>query len=516
MALSRVEARELISSASLGLGIGFSGLVLYMFGILWAADHHGGLVGSFELYPIYVHPLAGLAVLAAHRARTRSTRDGTQELFDACPTSQATRSVGHLLTAWVPTLIAVWFLLAMTAVFARSVTVVYGDVGARQVAALLGAAVLGAGGAVLGVALARWAPWTLVPVAAVIAVGFGAIRLGTAGDRPTEPVRQLSTWLNDPDRNLHFTAPHWLAHHLWILALVGLVAVLALVRDQRGPRVVTAGGLIVLAAVASGFAATRPIDTADAERIAARINEPEADERCIDVGGLAMCTLPSDVELAEHFADIVAPVVAAAPPGALDGWRVRHNADVNRADLDPEVRALLRDDADGNLIPIQMIGHREAEEGARFWVGLTAVGITADTVSGGTLSVDRQARGVVALWLATRGLDVETATRMVSLNETVIEVGTTEKEGTFVSPWPDSCYAGPAPVTWALTDLEAARMLIAAPEADVARLLDADWDHLTDRATSTDELLVTAGLPPARGLSTITRLQDVSTGVGEC
>lgn len=506
MALSRVEVRELALSGSVGVGIGFCGLIVLLFGYDWAADYSGGLVGSFELYPIYAHPLAGLVVLAAHRARTRSTRDGAQELFDSCPTTQATRTVGHLLTAWMPGLLTVLFLSMQTLVFTQAVTVVYGHIGAREVAAVLGAAVLCIGATCLGITLARWAPWTVVPVAVVVAVGFATTRLATAGDRLSEPLRQLSTWLNDPDSTGLFVAPHWLAHHLWILALVGLVAILALVRDHPRPGVFAAGAVLVVAAVAAALAATRPIDASDARRIAAMINEPESYQRCVEVSGLPLCTYPSDAALADHFAELIAPVVAAAPPGTLDGWAVRHRTDVDRDDLDPEVRRLLRTEPkDRRFIPIELIGHELAEEGARFWVAFTAVGITPDALEGGRLSLAGQARGVVAFWLATRGADADMAREMTSFN-----ADARESTAPYDRPWPDSCFAGPAPVAWAVADVDAGRLLVEAPEAEVAEVLYARWDHFTDRATTTEELLAALGLeqPSPRG--------GITRGAGEC
>jgi hypothetical protein len=445
-------------------------------------------------------------VLAAHRARTRSYRDGTQELFETCPTSQSTRTLGHLLTAWVPATLALVFLTVQTVAFTQGVTFVYGHVGARQIAALLGAVVLCIGATALGVALARWAPWTLVPVAAVIAVGFVSTRLATSGDRLTEPLRQLSTWLNDPDTNLRFTAPHWLAHHLWIVALVGVVATLAVLRDRRRPAVIAAGAVFVLAALASAVVATRPVDTSDARRIAALIDEPEAHQVCVDAAGLPVCAYAGDGALADHFAAEIAPVVAAAPPGALAGWAVRHGWDVDPDDLDPEVRRLLEvDSRDRPIIPISLLGHDAADQGARFWVALTAVGITEDTTPGSTLNVGHQARGVIAFWLATRGVDAETAAAMTSFVDDPGESGSGGSR-----PWPDDCYAGPAPVSWALTDLDAARLLIAAPESEITELLHADWDHLTGRGTTTDELLSAAGLGP------VTPREGFTRGGQEC
>jgi len=508
-ALGRVEAREMLSSAPIGVGLGFSVLTLVLFGQVWAGDYRGGLTGAIELYPIYVHPLAGLVVLAAHRARTRSRRDGTDELFDTCPTSQATRTTGHLLTAWAPASIALGFLTAMTALLAANTLGGYGEVGARQVAALLGAALLCVGATVLGVSLARWAPWMLVPVAAVVAIGFASTRLATAGNGKTEPIRQLSTWLNDPEEYLPFTAPHWVAHHLWILALVSLVTVLALSRDVRRPRLLAVGACLAAAAVISGVAATRPIDTADAVRIASLINDPEAHQRCVDAAGLPVCTYGADRERSQHIADVIAPVVRAAADGALAGWAVRQDTRLEMTELDPAVRRRLTTDRrDRRFIPMQRaVSRRESDEAARFWVALTATGVTADIAStsravldgtGGDLdvvySLDHQARGVVALWLATRGVDAGTAAAMTSSQQ-----GSDDRSnvtGDYSRPWPDVCYAGPAPVTWALTDLDAARRLLELPDATVRDLLHADWARFTDRATSTDELLAALGLDP--------------------
>lgn len=510
MALGRVETRELLSSASIGVGLGFCLLVLVLFGRVWAGDYKGEVAGAMELYPIYVHPLAGLVVLAAHRARTRSTRDGTQELFGTCPTSQGARTRGHLLSAGAAASIALVFLAVMTLFVTMNTLGGFGDIGARQVAALLGAALLCVGATALGVMLARWAPWTLVPVAAVIAIGFASTRLATAGSRRTESIRQLSTWLNDPEQLVRFTAPHWLAHHLWIIALVGLVSVLAVLRDDRRPPVLLVGAAFVVLALASAVAATRPIGPANAERIASLINEPEAHQRCVDAGELPVCAYGSDSELTEHIANAIRPVVLAAPRGSLAGWSVRQDTRIDRGELDPEVRRLLiPEPEDRRYIPMDKVVKRSAaDEGARFWVALTAVGVTEDLTPRAVLSLDHQARGVVALWLATRGTDADTAAAMTS-TDTAAHDSANYVSG-YGRPWPDRCYAGPAPVTWAFTDVDAARLMLAAPEREVRDLLESDWDRFTDADTSTEELMVALGLDPVppRAGSTI--------GGGEC
>lgn len=491
-ALSRMETRELASSASFGVGIGFCLMVLVLLGAVWGADFDGEPLSIPELFPIYVHPLAGMVIVATHRARTRSTRDGTQELFDSCPVGESTRTVGHLLTAWLPALIALVFPLALAALILSNLTVVYSSVGPRQVALPLGAAALCIGATALGVALARWAPWTPVPIAAVVLVGVASVNLATAGDRNTEPIRQLSTWLNDPELDLRFTAPHWAAHHLWILALVGIVGVAALARDVRRRWVpISLAGLTLLAA-GSAIAATRPIDTGDAERIATLINQPDAHQPCVEAGEVRVCAYKSANALAQHLAKVIDPVAEAAPPGALAGWTIRQGFDVRFDQLDPEVRNRLDPSpADQRVIPLSMLGHPEAAKGARLWVALTAVGVTEQQSGSQVVSLEGEARGVIALWLAMRGVDERTADTMTSFDP-----GADSTASSYYRPWPDSCFAGPTPVIWAATDLDAARLLIAAPEDQVHELLRSDWTHLTNQRTSTAELLDAAGLDP--------------------
>lgn len=488
--LARVEARELTTSPAFGVGLGFCALITFLFGLVWAGDYGGDLPVAIELSPILTHPLAGMVVLAAFRARTRARRDGTEELFDTCPTSQGTRTGGHLLTAWAPAATALVFLSVLLTLMSSNSVTRYGDVTARQVAAVLGAALLCVGATALGVALARWLPWTVVPVAAVVGVGFLAANLATRGNRTTEPLRQLSTFLVDPEVDLRLTAPHWLAHHLWILSLVAAVTVLAVVRDVRSRTVLTAGAAVIVAAVLSATMATRPIDAADARRIAALVEDP-AMLPCRDAAGLAVCTFASDTGLANALIEAARPVAAAAPAGALTGWSIRQTAAIDRRQLDPEVRALLADEPPpGNVLPIEFTGHPLALEGLRLWTALAAVGALDDWWPGSTRGLRGQARGTIALWLATRGADRDAQLNLTSL-------GDPQRNARDVGrPWPDTCFAGLSPVRWAASDVAAARALLSLPEATVRTALHADWQRFTDRATSTDDLLESLGLEP--------------------
>jgi hypothetical protein len=504
MALSRVEVRELTTSPAFGVGLGFCALALFLFGRVWAGDYGGNMPSVFELLPILGHPLAGMVVLASFRARTRGRRDGTEELFESCPTSQATRTAGHLLTGWAPAVVAVVFAVGLVGLVATGVATPFGPVGARQVAAVAGTAVLAVGATFLGVALARWIPWTLAPVVAVIAIGFLASGLATQGTRTTDPRRLLSTFIVDPEIDIRLTAPHWLAHHLWIVGLVALMAVLALLRDRRGPAVLGAGLLAVAVAAGSAVLATRPIHPADARRIAAIIEDP-ARVPCTDVDGLDVCTFAADADLREDLADAARPVVAMAPPGALEGWSVHQLSETRWKNLDPEVVDLLGSvpEPDPRVIPIEFTGHPLALQGLRLWTGLAATGALDTRPRGVTLGLRGQARGTIALWLATRGADPDVQLDLTSLG------GPDRAARDAVRPWPDTCYAGNLPVQWAETDVLAARSMLALDEDEVRGVLHADWARFTDRATTTDELMVALGLEPLG-------LEGQTSGGSEC
>lgn len=490
LSLARVEVRELTTSPAFGAGVGFCALMAFLFGHVWAGDYGGDLPLAVELGPILTHPLAGMVVLASFRARTRGRRDGTEELFESCPASRPLRTSGHLLTAWAPAAVALLYVGVVLTLIATNAITPYGELTARQMAAVLGAAVLCVGATALGVALARWLPWTVVPVAAVIGVGFLAVHLASQGTRTTEPLRQLSTFLVDPEVDLRLTAPHWLAHHFWILSLVAAMVVLALLRDVRSRAVLTAGAVVIVVAASSAVLATRPIDAADAQRIAAFLEDP-TQQPCRDAGGLAVCTFVGDDRLASDLVAAARPVAAAAPPGTLTGWSVRHSAETERHQLDPEVQSLLADEPlDGRVLPIRFTAHPLALEALRIWTGLAAVGAVDDWQPGSIRGLRGQARGVIALWLATRGADPDVQLELTS-------VGSPDRAASDVGrPWPDTCHAGLSPVRWAETDVTAARQLLAVPEARVLATLHADWERFTDRSTRTDDLLVALGLEP--------------------
>lgn len=490
LALARVECRELLASGSFGAGLGFAALVVLLFGFAWSADYGGDLPAFTDLLALLVHPLVGFTVLAAFRARTRGRRDGAEEIFTTCPTGEDLRSVGHLGSGVVAALAATITAGATLVAVVSRASVTYGAFGSREVANLVVPAVLGLGGVALGVALARVTPWTIVPVAAVIGIGFATANLATTGTRETEPARQLSLWLGDLELDRRFSAPHWAGHVGWIVGLTVLVGLLAVLVDRRPPAIVAAAVAVAVATIGSGWAATRPIAPASAEEIAALLADPRAAQTCDEVGPISVCTFPGEADLRERYVAEVAPVVAAVPAG-LEPLTIRYGAEVATEDLDPAVLALLPEPvAEPGLVPLEMTGHRAAYEAARLWVALEATGIAEDSRPGAPAEVRGQARGVLALWLATRGAGDGARRGLTSFAEHPEEGSPGNR------PWPDPCVAGPAPAIWAASDVAAARSLTELPDDVVEAVVAERWDRLVDPATTTDDLLADAGLPP--------------------
>lgn len=184
-------------------------------------------------------------MIAANFGALRSRRESTEELFSSLPVIAPARTSAHAVAAWVPAAStgALLFLLALRPglEFGKG-TPAFASVDLLQLPVLVGTL------CVLGVALARWIPSSLV--APVVAVGFFAL-LGqvSQGESPSDVTWFWPTLSVDPRfASLSPVVVRW--HIAYLVGLAVVLASLAVLRS--GGRWRTALSLGAGAALAVG------------------------------------------------------------------------------------------------------------------------------------------------------------------------------------------------------------------------------------------------------------------------
>jgi hypothetical protein len=271
------------------------------------------------------------------------------------------------------------------------------------------------------------------------------------------------------------------------------MAVIALARHRRDRTVALLAAVTVVAVAAFGIAATRPMSGGSAERIALAIAHPERVQECTDAGKVSICLYPVHRPLLHRLLVDIAPVEAALP-AAVGHLTLRQRFDDELADLAPEVRRLLS--ADDLLVPKGEVtlgfgedfGLPVGDAARDLAFGALGLPIEPQGPDVTPLVVAGQARGVVALWLVTRGQDASDTEELTrsplpdSLD--AFDRGSTEEAGDCAEP----------AVVWSAQDLTAARAVVALPASRVTAVLHTEWDRWSDPRTGTDELLAALGL----------------------
>lgn len=232
-ALGRVEARQLALSPWFTAGLGMCVVMVISFAPTYEGrDSWWQVVDDL---PFLAHPVVGMAVLAAHRGATRAERDGAIELLATTPASGARRR-GVVASAWVPTGVVTLFSAAYLVVVGAT-TDVDGRVGAAAVPTLVGAIVLGAGGVILGVVVARWIRAAFAPVVAVVAVGYVSLQLGDGSPGEYRPRMLLSTFGTSlPDGAPEPVVDRAWLHVVWLVAITVVTAAVAVTGSQEADR----------------------------------------------------------------------------------------------------------------------------------------------------------------------------------------------------------------------------------------------------------------------------------------
>ena len=144
----------------------------------------------------------------------------------------------------------------------------------------------------------------------------------------------------------------------------------------------------------------------------------------------------------------------------------------------------------------------------RMQVAFVALGLPTEPGEGDRPAVVAgQARGVVALWLATRGLDPGASRKLTTARGRANgDAGEPDSFDRGYVDWPNFCRT--SPVVWSAQDLAAARALLAAPEAAVKAVVHAGWERWRHPGTGTDELLADLGLPAVGPFDTVETRQE--------
>ena len=495
-AIGRFESAQLATSPWFGAGIGFCVIIIVAFAIVYDSDEVHLWPNEAMLAPWFAHPLVGLTILAVHRNITRDRRDGTDELLDTCPTEPTTRTLGHLATSVAPVAAYTTFFATYLAILVAKGNDFDGPLGLEQVLGLLSAFVLCIGGVTLGVALGRWVHFGLAPVVAVVAVLFLTLGLATEGDPGWNPLAELSTMPPLSEMNEVFTARPATWHLLWLLALTGSVAAVALSRHRRDRVIMSLGAVSLALAVISGIGATRPMSDGDADTIASRISDPAANQSCSTGAGgrLEVCTFDDYDNIATVVVEPVSAVVAALPAevGTIT-MRQRFPQDATLADLPPEVRRRIPGGLPSpspNEVRLDFGTDDDTVDGARFDAAFTATGLPVESPPGDMPRVIAgQARGVVALWLATRGMPADEARDVA----TAFHPDAADPFDRGLA-WHEECTS--PPVVWSAQDLQAARALMGLDDDAIVRVLATRWEHWIDPRTGTDDLLAALEVAP--------------------
>jgi hypothetical protein len=508
LALGRVETRELVGSPWFAVGVALTLLELLLFGFVWGEDlskHWWELASGLTLF---VHPFVGMMVIAGHRAVTRSRRDQCDELFTSCPLDEGGRLTGQLLPALLVLPISAGFATAMFFV-SNSRPEVYGALDARVWLIFSTCGVLAAGGLVLGVSLGRWAPFFLTPVLALVAVVFIDDRILQLGGARWATDRYLASFdPGDGPDQLLLDLP--VAERLlWFMGLTVVVAAIAVVGRRRWAVPALAAGAASALFAAVGVVAPMS-GTADR---ALYLADPAAVEQCVEVATGAvpteMCGPVEYREATRQYA-IGLEAVATALPSGGNSMRFRMRIfDGVEGELPAELVAELPAGfsvndrfraRDGEPLAFAPATHVSAIRAARYRLVAAALGLPTEADGDRPFVVAGQAHGLVVLWMGTLGLDAEARLGALRINpdDHASELFDATARG---QAWPDPCWDGPAPLTWAPEDLESARRLVALPDDRVLEVVHRYWDRL-DTMTS-DDLLVAVDVEPVGSASRV-------------
>jgi hypothetical protein len=481
-ALGRVEARQLLRHPGTRVGL----LLTAFFSYLVYSEDAGAdaLFDPANTFGASLLLLAWGLLIAANLGALRSRRSGTDELVASTPMRPATRTLGHAVGALAGVPVAVVALGVSFAVWQfRPATI-----GAPPSALMLNIVLLVAGGAVVGVLLARWLPYPAVGAVGVIATIVLQSNLG----------HEHPQW-----RWLHFAPGDTYAtpfdvgpagwHVVYVAALVALGIILAVARHGLARPVTIALAVVVAVLGATGWIQTRPPSAAAVAGQVARLNDPAAHQVCERHSGVQFCAWSGYRGWIDEWRRPVTAVLALAPAAARA--KVTEVRQVTgKIELIPQIeRRVDRAKAwpgDGAVHPgLEWYLHHELALG--YQTAARLVGLPASVgYRQRACSAAGQARVVVALWLA--GHATPKAGAMLRSRSTDVQArgpgGLVALEPLDVIPNYDDPTYGDTNTSEVGSvgrgaDIVAVAELLALPVEQVSRAINANWDQLTSPAT---------------------------------
>jgi hypothetical protein len=333
---ARIEAGLMMRNVLILSGLLAGGLAVWEIAVV----HHSQLLWWNSAWEIGYGQmvLSVTAIVAAHLATTRAGRDGLADLYASFPTTERTRTLGHLLGLLgviVPSLVLIG---VMTALFE-----VRGILGSPQLWVLGAGVLLVVAGGAVGVAIGRWLPH---PMAGIVGA-FAWFLLPGESNQFNSAVVWLFPWANVQLTTLPGPLagyPPATAHAAELAGIALFAGVVALIargsRRERTsmpwPRRVTVGiaGLLSVAAIlGAGVAQFRPVPAADLSRAVNQVANPDA-QRCdlVQAGPNAAryCVFPAFTRLVSDLEGVVGAVLTRVPGGRTQPLLI---AQTNQLDL---------------------------------------------------------------------------------------------------------------------------------------------------------------------------------------
>jgi hypothetical protein len=544
-ALARKEGRRLVRHPIFVVGVLLS-VAAFEFATWLEAPvlHRDDVMTSGSLLA-----LAGATFLAANLGALRTRRLGTEEVFGSTPTGPDERTLGHLLSvSWAAGAALLVALIEIGTLLA------FDPVGVPSILELLvGPAIVALFG-VLGVLAARWLPSVALAPVALVALAGIQLHLLTqlpGGNDHQSRARWLAPWVplsagglgGEPPPELVIRPTGW--HLLYLAGLAVTFGAIALARHElRGRRVAAlAAGLALV--VLAGALQTRPPDPARQEDLLQLALRPESLQLCETRGGVRYCAYPAYAPWIDRWERPIAAVLRHVPGEARPAVEVRQSlSNTYASDLPGNAGQELEDRRStavemgtAILTPGTRWG-RNREEGehelgvslvvAAWSVGIprtwTDIELTRQDIrkllrqivpreragvrqqlmaeGAGNCTVQGQARGVVALWLAGQATpDAGASLRRVVAREGMDFVefqGGVSWAGPQLWAMSDFAYSVSSGVVtpWPRDAAHYAVQLLDRSPAEVAATLASSWDALVDHRTPTEEVVRLFDLRP--------------------